>query len=144
MSEYVDRVLAYLHSVGATEIRIEHGGKHHRVVFSWKGQEMFHILAGSTGDTLRGFKKAISDLRHMLGLVAPTKRVGARRSRKRRAAVSKATALPVLAKAPPQNWHDDLTAHPILVARLPQRATAAWTAWWVEFTAQRGWESRLR
>lgn len=76
-------LFAILAEVGATDARIEDGGKHPKLVYCWKGRERFYVLSGTSSDPNIS-KVQQSDLRRILGLTGGPKRVGARRQRKRR------------------------------------------------------------
>jgi hypothetical protein len=52
---------------GATNIRIEHGGKHPRLVGDHQGQPFVFAFPGSTGDW-RAVLNCVSDLRRVLGV----------------------------------------------------------------------------
>lgn len=52
---------------GATNIRIEHGGKHPRLVGDYQGQPFVFAFPGSTGDW-RAVLNSVSDLRRVLGV----------------------------------------------------------------------------
>ncbi len=117
----------YLTEWGAENVRVLQTKGHPRLVFSRHGTEWFYILPSTPGDTLRATKNAVSDLRHMLGLVRATKRVGERRTRKKRVA-----AVPTL---PPQvtvldDWHPALRTHALYQAALRVALDEAWRALW--------------
>ncbi|HCE72085.1 hypothetical protein KQ247_02655 [Ruegeria pomeroyi] len=52
---------------GATNTRIEHGGKHPRLVGDYLGQPFVFVFPGSTGDW-RAVLNCVSDLRRVLGV----------------------------------------------------------------------------
>lgn len=137
MNEHARIVCDFLRSVGAENVRLGRGGKHPRVLFEWKGEERFHTMPGTPGDTIRGPKNAIAELRHDLGLTEPVKRVGERRVRKDRA------SKPVAARPVLSSLHDGLAAlssHAAFRTVLKHRESEAWRAWWRAFMGE---ESRL-
>jgi len=93
----------FLRSIGATNIRDKPGGKHLRLVFEYDGVERFHTITDS--DAIFGPKKAVADLKRMLGLQANGKRIGERRCRRRRCPAAPAEC-PVI--TPLHDWRDDL------------------------------------
>lgn len=142
MNQQAREIVDYLGSVGASAIRIEHGGKHLKAIFLWRGAERFYVMPCTPGDTMRGTRNAIRDIRHMLGLVETRKQIGSRRPRQvRRRPPS--VSVPALANVPIPDWRDTLAAHPAAIAALAWRADAAWVAWWRGLAAAAGWESRL-
>src|SRR6266851_8853082 len=97
MTDHSKAMLSFLRSIGATNIHEEPGGKHLRLVFEYDGVERFHTITDS--DAIFGPKKAVADLKRMLGLQANGKRIGERRCRRRRCRIAPAecpaiTALP--------------------------------------------------
>lgn len=60
-------VIAELESLGATVLGFEHGGKHDRVYYRWRGREQFYVLSSSSSDW-RAPRKAKSGLRRILGV----------------------------------------------------------------------------
>lgn len=83
MSEHIDTLLTFLRDQGATDIRVEMGGKHPHIYWTWRGEAQKYITAGSLSDW-RGTNNALSDLRHKLGIIKTVKRVGERRERRER------------------------------------------------------------
>lgn len=133
MREHHRDIRDFLRSQGAEEVRFEHKGKHPKVRFAWKGEARFYVLPGTPGDTLRGAANAISDIRHMLGLVSPEKRVGERRTRRAKASRTSAQC-PVL--TPLAEGLAKLRTHPM-------RLDGLWLALWRDCMASVGGESRL-
>lgn len=56
----------YLESVGATEIRLQHGGKHKKLQFMWQDRRYTATLPSSPSDT-NWLAVKLRDLRHLLG-----------------------------------------------------------------------------
>jgi hypothetical protein len=124
------QIIDFLVEAGAEAPHVENGGKHPRIVFGWRGVERRYVVAGTLGDTIRGPKNAISDLRHMLGLVDGEKRVGERRPRRRPAPKIVRAQLTAVAAATPDDWRDSLALHPATQATLRTRLDAAWWVFW--------------
>jgi hypothetical protein len=78
-------VINFLRSVGAENVTMGMGGKHPRALYTWNGKQRFYVLPGTPGDSIRGAKNSISDLRHALGLTKSEKTIGERRPRRARA-----------------------------------------------------------
>ena len=135
------RICDFLRKSGATNVGVEHGKKHPRIIYMWHGRQSFYVIPGTPGDSLRGHKQAISDLRHILGIVKPVKRIGAKRAR---APVKKSPGpsaeCPLLTTIP--DWHDHLVARmqPEMLATL---ADIAWRQFWRDCMKKAGGVSLL-
>ena len=132
--------IAFLETSGAEHVHMTMGRKHPRVVFEWKGEEMFYVLPGTPGDTLRGAKNAISDLRRMLGLTPTAKRIGERRMRKAYAPEVKAAPPERLTDLP--DWRQSLLSQ-LSAIELELLAREAFASFWRHCMAQVGGRSVL-
>lgn len=115
MQKHIEPIADFLRNAGAEQIHLEHGGKHPRLVYTWQGRERFYVVPVSPGDTYRGTKNAISDLRHALGLTGTEKRVGARRTHKQTTRFGETRPEPQPVEFAP-DWRERLTSHPALLA----------------------------
>lgn len=98
-------IIAFLREVGAESVRIEHGGKHPRVVFVWQGRERYKALSGTPSDR-HAVDAAIRELRQALGLVKRARTVGERRARKPRPLKDAPAPCPAITVLP--DHRDDL------------------------------------
>lgn len=105
MSPHHRAMLSYLRSIGARNIRVEPGGKHNRLVFEYRGVEHFHIIAGSPGDSVYSAKRAVADLKRMLGLRAQ-RCIGKHRRRRARMRQAPPAECPALTALP--DWRERL------------------------------------
>jgi hypothetical protein len=83
-----ERVIGWLAEQGATSIkRLTSRGRarHPRLGFHWRGEDWVIVISGSPGNSWNADRDAITELKHLMGLVGGKKRVGARRAPKRRA-----------------------------------------------------------
>lgn len=64
--DYGDRIITYLKSVGASDPRIEPGGKHPRAVWGWRGKTLKYVFSRTPSDW-RGLQNTLGDLRRILG-----------------------------------------------------------------------------
>ena len=137
-SEMGKAIVASLDSWGATEIRFVNGRVHPKVAFVWKGEQRHYVVPGTPSDTYHAAHNALSDLRHMLGLVKTEKRVGQRRARKAKAAVApiRVPDCAVPAKADPMAA---LRRHPAHAVALKQNLDAAWRALFIARSLDRGY-----
>lgn len=135
-------VLSFLRDHGATDVRIEMGGKHPRACFAWNGKEQFYVLPGTPSDTMRGVQNSLSDLRNMLGLVKHEKTVGERRVPKNKSA-PRAKRLPDEISTP-ERIGTLLLAHPCNAHRLPALQDAAWLRLWQSLMLKHGARSMLK
>lgn len=140
MNDDLAAVTGYLREIGAADIRMESGGKHPRLVFLWEGRERFFVRPSTPGDTMRGHKNAISELRHMLGLVKTEKRVGERRARRRSARAVTRSECPSITALP--DWRVAMLAR-MNPADLRKLADLAWLSLWRESMARVGGRSLL-
>jgi hypothetical protein len=82
-----ERVIDWLAEQGATDIvRLPRRGRarHPRLGFCWRDEEFVIVISGSPHAVGAAERAAITELRHLLGLVRTAKRVGERRVPKRR------------------------------------------------------------
>ena len=82
-----ERVIRWLGEQGATAIELlprRGRAPHPRLRFQWRGEEWVVVISGSPRTDWKAERKAISELRHLMGLVGSEKRVGQRRAAKRR------------------------------------------------------------
>ena len=86
MSEYHDTVKRWLFEQGATDVRLTRGkrSKHPRIDFVWRGQPLRLTLSCTPGKEWTAVRAAITNARHLMGLVGGDKVVGERRERRRR------------------------------------------------------------
>lgn len=105
MRELHRDLIEFLHSVGATDVRLEPARRtgHPRIIFTWKGEERTFFTAATPSDAIRGSANARADIRKMLGLVDNEKRVGQRRPRRHRRRDA-AVRLPTMTAAPAEDW----------------------------------------
>lgn len=82
MRPHLRELTEWLAEQGATGIELEHG-RHVRIWYEWKGRRRFYLTAATPSDR-RSTLRALADLRHILGLVEDTKRVGAKRKHRQR------------------------------------------------------------
>ncbi len=108
MNDQARAAVAFLETAGAERVRLEHHGRHPRIVFRWQGADAFYVLPGSPGDSARGRQNTISDLRRRLGIGHSEKQVGERRQRKRRGESAPGIACPAL--TPLADWREALSA----------------------------------
>jgi hypothetical protein len=80
MSPYHRRVVDWLRSVGATEVRIEPGGRHLKIALNWHGAPKRTEISMSSLPWEPKAAAKIRDLRDMLGMIAHEKHVGGRAS----------------------------------------------------------------
>jgi hypothetical protein len=80
-------VIRWLAEQGATSIKRlpQRGRAHPRLGFYWRGEDWVVVISGSPHSDWFAERAAITELRHLMGLVGGTKRVGERRTAKRRA-----------------------------------------------------------
>lgn len=142
LKPHAREVVDYLRSVGAEAVRVQHGGKHMRAVFTWRGRELFYPLPGQWGPY--SVVEAVSDLRRLLSLTPDQKRIGARRQR-RALVICRALAptTPAIVIDFPPDWHQAVAEHPASVAMIRERIDLAWVAWWREIVARHGGRSML-
>ena len=93
MNEQTTRIIAFLESAGASEIRLRESKRHDRIVFVWKGCERFYVVPRSPSDTWCGALNAISNLKHQFGLIKRIKRVGERRKPQKRPNVNRQSVI---------------------------------------------------
>jgi hypothetical protein len=67
-SPHMRAVVAYLRGVGATHVRVVHGGKHPRLYYKWKGEESFYVMAGSPRNADEAARYSIRDLRRRFAI----------------------------------------------------------------------------
>jgi hypothetical protein len=86
MSEYHDTVKRWLFEQGASDVRLSRGkrAKHPRIDFTWHGQPLRLTLSCTPGKEWTAERAAITNARHLMGLVGGDKVVGERRERRRR------------------------------------------------------------
>ena len=63
--DYANTLIAYLRSVGITDVQIQYKGKHPSIVFPYLGRQVAFSFP-STGSDHRGMKNAIRDLKHKM------------------------------------------------------------------------------
>ena len=68
-AEIEQKAARFLWENGAADIRVEHGGKHPKLVWTYQGRTMSHILSASPSDTNAAFI-LLRDLRRMLGVTS--------------------------------------------------------------------------
>lgn len=118
---------------GAIILRVEHGGKHPRIVFRHKGRERFYVVPGSASDR-RAHLNARRDIRHMLGVKRQTNK---NPDRKRKQRTGKPLLVPTLTSFSFADPFEALKDHPVLkatptcrcgtyVSRLRQKWAAIW------------------
>lgn len=100
MSPHERAMRDYLTRIGAGQVRVIPGGKHNLLVFTFRGQERSHIISKSPGDSVYGPKKAVADLKRMLGLRHKGKREGERRRAARRSRRRDVSPCPYLTALP--------------------------------------------
>ena len=83
---------------GATNLRIEQGGKHPRLVGDYKGVAFMLVFSGNTGDR-RAVLNCLSDLRRVVGIEREVTAAPFPQKRKRHRIKSKPHALPSPAAA---------------------------------------------
>lgn len=99
MADDIGKTLAQrAHDWGATNIRIEHGGKHPRLVGDYRGQPFFFVFPGSTGDW-RAVLNCVSDLRRVLGVEREQPKAARPTKARRSSMTQKIRALPRPAEA---------------------------------------------
>jgi len=81
---YTGRIERFLDEAGATYSWSFTGGDHRRLTVELNGRRCIQIVAKTPSDP-RGALNTIQDLRHQLGLVQTVKRVGTRRTYRKRA-----------------------------------------------------------
>ena len=59
---------AYLLDLGATDVSLEHGGKHAKILFCWNGRSLFVVMSGSPSDNARGEMNLRKDIRKTIGV----------------------------------------------------------------------------
>ncbi|MGI9489050.1 MAG: type II toxin-antitoxin system HicA family toxin [Geminicoccaceae bacterium] len=82
--DHIDALTRELENYGATHVRVEQGGKHHRLVFTHDGKERFYVVPGTPSDR-RGTLNALADIRHILGVRRTLAKSGRPKRRKPRA-----------------------------------------------------------
>ena len=104
--EIADALRAELESHGAEFVRLDVGGKHNRIVFMWKGEEIY--CAYSQTPSARGaIQGALHDLRALMGVKRQTDKNPANRNRTR----NRQDPAPVIVKTPArENPFDALRA----------------------------------
>jgi hypothetical protein len=86
-------VIGWLAEQGATGIRrLPRRGRarHPRLGFCWRDEDWIIVISGSPHSPGAAERAAITELRHLMGLVGTTKRIGERRAPKRRAKLAAA------------------------------------------------------
>ena len=68
--EHAQAMIDFLNSQNITDTRVEWGGKHPRLMFSYMGRPLYYSFPGTPGDSRRASKMAVSDLRRLLAQVA--------------------------------------------------------------------------
>lgn len=117
----------YLASVGATDLRTVPGGKHPRLIWTWRGKEMQHIVSASASENAFSPKKAVADIKRMTGLAPTGRRVGAKRQHKKKAKARAVSAPPALSPLP--DFRDRLYAS-LGPAQLRRQLDAAFLGYW--------------
>jgi hypothetical protein len=135
MRPHIRKIVGFLEGVGAVDVAIANGGKHPRVIFWWSGIERRYFISGTPEDPDESARRAIADIRGMLGLVDHERRAGARRPHRRPHRPAPA-AVPVLSASPAPDWKDGLALHQAVQATLRARLDAAWWAFWRECLAR--------
>jgi hypothetical protein len=82
-----ERVIRWLGEQGATAIELlprRGRAPHPRLRFQWRGEEWIVVISGSPCTDWKAERKTISELRHLMGLVGGEKRIGQRRTARRR------------------------------------------------------------
>lgn len=139
---FAEALTIVLTSAGATDITIQHGSKHPRLVYRLDGIERYRAFPGTPSDSVNGVAKAVAELKRELGLKSPVKRVGARRRRRASApAVPDAQSVLPLTQLP--DWRDDLSRHPDVQRHAAYRLHQAWLAFWRSCMRGAGRESLL-
>lgn len=128
MNAQARAIIAFLKNTGAGDINIENGGKHPRIRYTWEGCSRFYVIPGTPGDARRGTQQALSDLRRLMGLTNTEKRIGERRTHRKRAA-RPGVQLPETITVPLDPMVG-LWKHPHVVARLPAMLDGALLAYW--------------
>lgn len=126
-TEFVAALTAFLKEHGAEVLSVDYAHKHPRIYFRHNGIDRFYVTANTPSDR-RSLQCALSDLRHMLGLVGGPKRTGRRR-------IARNRADEVAAAPPPQitaggNPFAVLNHHALADEVDRIRFRAAWQAIW--------------
>ncbi len=66
MRKFHRDVVNCLREHGATDVRVEWGGKHPKAVYNWHGQHRFCVMPGTCSDGARGLKNAVAFIRRTL------------------------------------------------------------------------------
>lgn len=92
---HIRAMIAELERLGVRDYRFETGGKHKKLVFRHGGRRHVHPIPWSAGDKAYATKKALADLRRMVGK-SPAKPKATPRSPARAATMApgRAAALP--------------------------------------------------
>lgn len=81
---YIDALTAELEAHGVSDYRVEHGGKHPRLIFTFRGREMFKVFPASPSDNRRGIQNAVRELRKLMSVKRKIhKSTGPKRERNR-------------------------------------------------------------
>lgn len=136
-----EALIAVLTKAGACDVQIVQGGKHPRVSYVWNGNSGFYVFSGTPSDSRRGTKNAVCELRKILGLTEPVKRIGARRSRKLHSD-SRPVPMPHTITPIPA-WQDALIRHEFVRPLLGARIDEAWKRFWIDCMRAAGGESML-
>jgi hypothetical protein len=93
-------VIRWLGEQGATRVERLHRGRsrHPRLRFDWRGEAWVVVISGSPCTEWKAERAAITELRHLMGLVGGEKRVGERRARRHRAKFAEFRAFGISAR----------------------------------------------
>ena len=108
MREHHRKVVAWLESVGASAIRLDHRHKHTHIRFTWNNVARKYVTSATPSDRLATLN-TLADLRHMLGLVNTARKISQRRAARKPPKVE--TARPVLTFTPRADWREALHDH---------------------------------
>jgi len=126
---HIQELCDWLEQHGAVVTSLSYGGKHGRIYFDHQGRSQFYVV-GMTPSDWRAQLNAKSDLRHMLGLVEPVKRVGKRREKIRRGRNGGEPIPPVPTITGGPDWQAPLSKHPGYMRYLKAREHELWLQFW--------------
>ena len=141
--EYAEALIAVLLKAGASEISIERGSKHPRILYRLAGAMRYRSFPGTPSDSGAGIDKAVAELRREIGLTSRVKRVGARRQRRSISVDRAAQPLLPLPLTHQSDWHSDVARHPDLQRHHAVRLHWSWIDLWRSCMSAAGGESLL-
>jgi len=104
MKDFRNALIAEAHSHGATDFEIEHGAKHPRLAFTFRGMRMFCPFARTPSDMHGDEDHAVHQLRAIMGVerhIRPRRPCDKRRRHRRQKLLAEFVGQPPMLTVPP-------------------------------------------